>query len=119
MVAVNNLSGLARSIWALASAPAIAPMVSLERCMGRLRRKQIKTDRGGLRAFGADAMPDRLSLLVRWTLKITRAGLIGKASRVALPDDVRVLQHIDPVSMRKGERHVLLPEQYGNRCGLP
>jgi hypothetical protein len=30
MVAVSNFSGLAISIWALASAPAIAPMVSLD-----------------------------------------------------------------------------------------
>src|SRR3954467_11466856 len=42
MVAVSDFSGLASSIWALASAPAIAPMVSLERCIGDLLLHEVE-----------------------------------------------------------------------------
>ena len=38
MVAVRVFSGLVSSAWALAKAAAIAPMRSLDWCMGRLRR---------------------------------------------------------------------------------
>src|SRR5215212_9987643 len=68
MVAVSNFSGLASSIWALANAPAIAPMVSLERCMIGLRLLNIETDRAGFRAFGAYAVPDRLLCILRHQL---------------------------------------------------
>src|SRR5271170_2846459 len=50
MVAVNDFSGLVSSDCALASAAAIAPIVSLARCMARLPK--IEADRAGLRAFG-------------------------------------------------------------------
>ena len=43
MIAVNDLSGFTSSICALASAPAIAPMVSLERCMTGIRLMEIET----------------------------------------------------------------------------
>src|SRR5689334_6316481 len=56
MVAVSDFSGLASSIWALASAPAMAPMVSLDRGMASLRILEIKTDGAGFRAFGPDSM---------------------------------------------------------------
>jgi len=46
MVAVCDFSGLVSSICALARAAAIAPMVSLERCMGRLRLlENVEADR--------------------------------------------------------------------------
>src|ERR1039457_998197 len=46
MVAVSDFSGLVSSACALASAAAIAPMVSLDRCIARLHGAQeIKTDR--------------------------------------------------------------------------
>ena len=44
MVAVSDFLGLANSIWALAKAPAIAPIVSLDRCMTDLRHLEIKAD---------------------------------------------------------------------------
>src|ERR1019366_7739889 len=48
MVAVSDFSGLVSSAYALASAAAIAPMVSLDRCIARLHAaQQIKTDRPG------------------------------------------------------------------------
>src|ERR1700722_2580424 len=56
MVAVSAFSGLVSSIWALAKAPAIAPMVSLERCMPSLRLLELKTDGAGFGALGAHAM---------------------------------------------------------------
>src|SRR5215217_1499165 len=68
MVAVSDFSGLASSICALASAPAIAPMVSLQRCMTNLHLHEVKTDRTRFRALGADAMPDRLFGVVRHQL---------------------------------------------------
>jgi hypothetical protein len=44
MVAVSYFSGLISSPWALASAAAMAPIDSLERCMACLRLKKIKAD---------------------------------------------------------------------------
>ena len=55
-MAVSDFSGLASSDCALASAAAIAPIVSLDRCMARLPIKKIEADRAGLRAFGANAV---------------------------------------------------------------
>ena len=43
MVAVSAFSGLVSSPWALASAPAMSPMASLDRCIGHLEK--VKTDR--------------------------------------------------------------------------
>src|ERR1700694_4879237 len=60
MVAVSDFSGLASSIWAFASAPAIAPIVSLERCMTGLLLIEIKADGAGFGSLGPDTMPDGL-----------------------------------------------------------
>src|SRR5271169_3110207 len=57
MVATSAFSGLVSSAWALASAAAIAPMVSLDRCMAPLPTgEQIEADRPRLRPFGPNAM---------------------------------------------------------------
>ena len=42
-------------------------------------------------------------------------GLGGKAARIALPDDPRMLEHVDAIGMRQGESDVLLAEQHGDR----
>src|SRR5437868_1548068 len=68
MIAVSDFSGLASSIWALASAPAIAPMVSLERCMTGLHLHEIEAHRSRLRALGTDPVPDRLFGVLRHEL---------------------------------------------------
>ena len=68
MVAVSDFSGLASSVCALASAPAIAPIVSLERCMTGLRLEQIEADGAGFRALGANAMAGRLLGIFRHQL---------------------------------------------------
>src|SRR5450759_3466078 len=60
MVAVSDFSGLASSIWALARAPAIAPMVSLERCMIGFHLHEVETHRTRFGALGPHTMPDRL-----------------------------------------------------------
>src|SRR4051812_9268490 len=68
MVAVSDFSGLASSIWALARAPAIAPMVSLDRGMTDLRLMEVKTNRAGSRAFGPDSMPNGFPGVLRHQL---------------------------------------------------
>src|SRR5271166_3185809 len=53
MVATSAFSGLVSSAWALASAEAIAPIVSLDRCMAPLPTgEKIEADRPRLRPFG-------------------------------------------------------------------
>src|ERR1019366_5248259 len=58
MVAVSDFSGLVSSACALASAAAIAPMVSLDRCIARLHVEEIETDRPRFGPPGADAMTE-------------------------------------------------------------
>src|SRR5208282_3128538 len=60
MVAVSDFSGLVSSPCALASAAAMAPIDSLDRCMTALHGEEIKTDSSGFRALSPDAMADRL-----------------------------------------------------------
>ena len=56
MLGVSDFSGLVSSACALASAAAIAPIVSLDRCMARLHVEKIEADRARLGAFGANAV---------------------------------------------------------------
>src|ERR1700688_2265192 len=60
MVATSDFSGLVSSDWALASAPAMAPIDSLERCMAGLHVEEIEADGARLRALGPDAVAGRL-----------------------------------------------------------
>src|SRR5215218_2235544 len=64
MVALSDFCGFCSSNCALARALAIAPMVSLERCMCGLR-KQVKTDCAGFGAPGPHPVPDGLLGIVR------------------------------------------------------
>src|SRR5450631_1040515 len=57
MVAVNDFSGLVSSPWAFAKAAAMAPMVSLLRCIGQLRVHEVKTDGARFGALGAQTVP--------------------------------------------------------------
>src|SRR5665213_825081 len=63
MVALSDFSGLESSPCALARAAAMAPMVSLERCIGNLQ--EIEADGAGFRAFGLEAMPGSLPGILR------------------------------------------------------
>src|SRR4030081_3718892 len=65
MVATRDFSGLVSSAWALASAAAIAPIVSLERCMACLHVHEIEAHRPGFGALRPDAMPNRLLGVLR------------------------------------------------------
>src|ERR1700730_6055851 len=68
MVAVRDFSGLASSIRAFASAPAIAPIDSLERCMTDLGHLEVKADGARFGALGPAAMPDSLLGILRHQL---------------------------------------------------
>src|SRR5258708_6368831 len=59
IVAVSDFSGFVSSACALASAPAMVPIVSLDRCMGRLLAQDIEAHGPGFRPLSAYAMPDR------------------------------------------------------------
>src|SRR6266851_5255232 len=60
MVALRDFSGFVSLPWALARAAAMAPMVSLLRCIGQLRVHEVKADSTGFGALGAQAMPGGL-----------------------------------------------------------
>src|SRR6266702_1571545 len=76
MVATSDFSGLVSSACALASAAAMVPIVSLERCMAALHAQDIKAYRTGFGSFGSDAMADRfLGVLGHKGLKL-RLGIL-------------------------------------------
>jgi hypothetical protein len=58
MVATNDFSGLTSWAWALASAAAMVPMLSLERCIVALQLLEIKADGTRFGTPGADAVTD-------------------------------------------------------------
>src|SRR6266436_6233903 len=60
MVATSDFSGLVSSACALASAAAMVPMDSLERCMAALHAQDIKAYRTGFGSFGSNTVSDRL-----------------------------------------------------------
>src|SRR5215471_10563028 len=59
MVPISDFSGLTSCAWALASAAAIVPIVSLDRCTAALRFKEVEADCAGFGAFGPHPMPNR------------------------------------------------------------
>src|SRR5579863_1597382 len=65
MLPIIAFSGLESSVWALASAVAIAATFSLQRCMGGLHVSEIKADGTRLRALRPDAVADRLLGILR------------------------------------------------------
>src|SRR5208283_355594 len=65
MVATSAFSGLVSSACALASAAAIAPIVSLDRCMTALLDEKIETDRARFRPLGANAMAEGFLRVLR------------------------------------------------------
>src|ERR1700688_564944 len=65
MVAVSDFSGLASSACALASAPAMVPIDSLDRCIGCLHAQDVEAHGAGFRPFGPNAMPHRLLGVLR------------------------------------------------------
>src|ERR1700682_939472 len=60
MVAVSDFPGLVSAACALARAPAMVPIDSLDRCMGCLQAQDVEAHGPGFRPFGPNAMPNRL-----------------------------------------------------------
>src|SRR3982074_1249762 len=60
MVATSDFSGLVSAACALASAAAMVPIESLDRCMAALHREKIEADRTGFGALGTNPVADRL-----------------------------------------------------------
>ena len=56
----SDFSGLVSSVCALASAAAMVPIASLDRCMAALHAEKVEADRAGFGALGANPMADRL-----------------------------------------------------------
>src|SRR3954462_13379551 len=65
MIAVSDFSGLISSPCAFASAAAMAPIDSLERCMARFQAQHIKAHRPGLGTFRPDSMADGFLRVLR------------------------------------------------------
>src|SRR5713101_2792206 len=65
MVATRDFSGLVSSACALASAAAMVPIDSLDRCMAALHAQDIKAHRTGFGALGSDPVPDCLLGVLR------------------------------------------------------
>src|SRR5215470_8178340 len=59
MMPTRDFSGLTSCAWALASAAAIVPIVSLERCTAVLRLEQFEVNSARFRALGANTVADR------------------------------------------------------------
>src|ERR1051326_7641079 len=92
MVATSDFSGLVSSACALASAAAIAPIVSLERCMAGLPVQQIKAHRPGLGPLGPHPMPDRfLGILRHQALELGLGPLMVEKGRAAGPEEAGAL----------------------------
>src|SRR6516162_1951269 len=65
MAATNDFSGLTSWAWALASAAAMEPMLSLERCMAALHPLEIKADGTRFGTPGANAVANRFLGILR------------------------------------------------------
>src|SRR5580704_15013637 len=65
VVATRDFSGLVSSACALANAAARQAMDSLDRCMAALLVEEVEAHGSGFRAFGADAVTDRLLGILR------------------------------------------------------
>src|SRR5262249_52551445 len=105
MVAFIDFSGFVSSACALASAVAIAPMVSLDRCIGASRSVDLhylEAHGAGFRSLGADAVPKRLfgvlgheALEFGFGFLVIEKGLAGaKKNRSELSPGVRTA-HVD------------------------
>src|ERR1700751_436933 len=118
MVAMSAFSGLVSSACALARAAAIAPIVSLERCIAVLRLDQVKAHRPRFRAFRLHPMTERLLGVLRdealefgLGFLVIEKGLPGGAEdRRELGPGVRA-GHVDDAHRRKPRARRGNPEQ--------
>src|ERR1700691_1883095 len=85
MVATSDFSGLASSVWALARAPAMAPIDSLDRCIAGLHFEEIEADGPGFKGLGPDAVTDGLlGVLRHQALEFGLRALVLQKCRTAL-----------------------------------
>src|SRR5262249_55781788 len=109
MIAVRDFSGLRSSGWALASAPASAAMLSLERRMRSLLGQELERDRSGFAAPPAQPAPDRLFGVLRdERLKLGLRTLMLDVGLAGRPVEGRKL------CPRVGARHI----DDAHRCDL-
>src|ERR1700735_1239434 len=88
MVATSDFSGLVSSACALASAAAIVPIFSLDRCMGLpLDLDEIEADRTRLRTPRLNAVTDRLLNILGHQALELRLGLLMLEVRVPRADE--------------------------------
>src|SRR5258708_40215957 len=112
MVATSDFSGLVSSACALASAAAMVPMDSLERCMAALHAQDIKAHRTGFGSSGSDAMADRfLGVLGHQSLELRLGILMLKVSFARVPKHARELRP------GIGCAHVDDPHRFDPRAG--
>src|SRR5215831_6184349 len=112
MVATSDFSGLVSSACALASAAAMVPIVSLERCMAALHAQDIKAYRTGFGSFGSDAMADRLlGVLGHQGLELRLRVLMLEVSLARAP------KHASEFRPSIGCAHVDDPHRFDPRAG--
>src|SRR5258707_6021691 len=112
MVATNDFSGLVSSACALASAAAMVPIDSLERCMAALHAQDIKAHRTGFGSFGSDAMADRfLGVLGHKGLELRLGILMLEVSLARAP------KHAGKFRPGVGCAHVDNPHRFDSRAG--
>src|SRR5260370_25307075 len=85
-----TFSGLESSVWAFASAVAMAATLSLDRCMAELHVHEVEADSTRLGAFGTDAVAHcLLGILRHQRLKFAFGALVFIMSFVTIPKQFR------------------------------
>src|SRR6266480_2292304 len=112
IVATSDFSGLASSACALASAAAMVPMDSLQRCMAALHAQNIKAHRTGFGSFGSDAMADRFFGVIGHKGLKLRLGILMLEVSLA-----RASKHAREFRPCIGCAHVDDPHRFDPRAG--
>src|SRR6266550_9350084 len=112
MVATSDFSGLVSSACALASAAAMVPIDSLERCIAALHAQDLKAHCTGSRSFGSDAIADRfLGVLGHQGLELRLGILMLEVSLSCAPEHTREFRP------SIGCAHVDDPHRFDPRAG--
>src|SRR5262249_49949365 len=112
IVATSDFSGLVSSACALASAAAMVPMDSLERCMAALHAQDIKAHRTGFGSFGSNTVSDRfLGVLGHMRLEFRLGILVLEVSFAGAP------KHASELRPGIGGAHVDDPYRFDPRAG--
>src|SRR3984957_14863498 len=118
MVATSDFSGLVSSACALASAPAMVPIESLDWCTGCLHVQDFEAHGSGFRPFGPDAMPDGfLGVFRHQALELGLGALVLEKSRPGPAKHAGKLApgigraHVDTANSLNPRPRRLTPEQ--------